>query len=149
MPTMPETCNFIKKDALVQMFSCEFCDFFFFLNFQIEHLWWLLLNIINKKNLKTFAFFKNNLIFYSNTIFIANQLIKQSRGPSGDFKKIQASLGKFHYTQPKQSFADVLQNRSSLKFRNIHRKTSVFIVSSPPKIREGGLFLKFGQREGS
>ena len=35
-------CNFIKNEALVQVFSCEFCEIsktpFF-----TEHLWWLLL----------------------------------------------------------------------------------------------------------
>ena len=35
-------CNFIKKETLAQVFSCEFCEIsktpFF-----IEHLWWLLL----------------------------------------------------------------------------------------------------------
>ena len=37
-----ETCNFIKIENLVQLFSCEFCEIskntFF-----MEHLWWLLL----------------------------------------------------------------------------------------------------------
>ena len=39
-----QACNFIKKETLVQVFSCEFCEIFknaFF----IEHLCWLLLNI--------------------------------------------------------------------------------------------------------
>ena len=35
---MPEVCNFIKKENLAQVFSCEFCEIskntFF-----IEHLW--------------------------------------------------------------------------------------------------------------
>ena len=38
----PEACNFIKKETLAQVFSCEFCEIFknpFF----IEQLWWLLL----------------------------------------------------------------------------------------------------------
>ena len=38
-----ETCNFIKKETLLQVFSCEFCEVskntFF-----IKHLWWLFLN---------------------------------------------------------------------------------------------------------
>ena len=37
--------NFIKKQTLAQVFSCEFCiiskSIFF-----IEHLWWLLLNCV-------------------------------------------------------------------------------------------------------
>ena len=40
----PEVCNFIKNEALAQMFSCEFCKIskntFFY-----KHLWWLLLKI--------------------------------------------------------------------------------------------------------
>ena len=39
---VPQACNFVKKEALEQVFSCEFRDLskntFF-----IEHLWWLLL----------------------------------------------------------------------------------------------------------
>ena len=41
---LPEACNFIKKESLAQVFSCEFCEIskntFF-----IEHLWWLLLKV--------------------------------------------------------------------------------------------------------
>ena len=54
------TCNFIKKEILAQVFSCEFCEIskntFF-----IEHLWWLLLHGVSKCNivdtLKNFARF--------------------------------------------------------------------------------------------
>ena len=35
-------CNFIKKETLAQMFSCEFCELLR-TPFFIEHLWWLLL----------------------------------------------------------------------------------------------------------
>ena len=38
----PEACNFIKKEALAQVFSCEFCEISKN-TFIIEHLWWLLL----------------------------------------------------------------------------------------------------------
>ena len=40
----PEACNFIKKETLAQVFSCEFCEIFKNTIF-IEHLWWLLLNL--------------------------------------------------------------------------------------------------------
>ena len=33
-----ESCNFIKKEKLVQMFSCEFCKISKY-NFFTEHLW--------------------------------------------------------------------------------------------------------------
>ena len=36
-------CNFIKKETLAQVFSCEFCEIFKS-TFFIEHLRWLLLN---------------------------------------------------------------------------------------------------------
>ena len=26
MPESPEACNFVKKEALTQLFSCEFCE---------------------------------------------------------------------------------------------------------------------------
>ena len=35
---MPEACNFIKKEALAQVFSCEYCEIFRN-TFFIEHLW--------------------------------------------------------------------------------------------------------------
>ena len=38
----PQDCNFIKKEALAQVFSCEFCEISKNTLF-IEHLWWLLL----------------------------------------------------------------------------------------------------------
>ena len=36
------TCNFIKKETLAQLFSCEFCEISKN-TFSTEHLWWLLL----------------------------------------------------------------------------------------------------------
>ena len=33
-----EACNFIKKDTLAQVFSCEFCEIFKN-TFFTEHLW--------------------------------------------------------------------------------------------------------------
>ena len=35
---MPETCNFIKKKTLAQLFFCEFCEIFK-KTFFTEHLW--------------------------------------------------------------------------------------------------------------
>ena len=40
---MPQACNFIKKETLAQVFSCEFSEIFKS-TFFIEHLWWLLLS---------------------------------------------------------------------------------------------------------
>ena len=44
---MPElqACNFIKKEALTQVFFCEFCEISK-IAFFTEHLRWLLLNLI-------------------------------------------------------------------------------------------------------
>ena len=39
----PMACNFIKKETLVQVFSCEFCEISKS-TFFIEHFWWLLLS---------------------------------------------------------------------------------------------------------
>ena len=41
----PQACNFIKKETLAQVFSCECCEISknTFLPFFTEHLWWLLL----------------------------------------------------------------------------------------------------------
>ena len=38
---MPQACNFIKKEALAQMFSCEFCEISK-CTFFTEHIWTLL-----------------------------------------------------------------------------------------------------------
>ena len=40
----PQACNFIKKEGLAQVFSCEFCEIFKN-TFFIEHLRWLLLYV--------------------------------------------------------------------------------------------------------
>ena len=37
-------CNFIKKETVAQLFSCEFCETFKSI-FLTEHLWWLLWSI--------------------------------------------------------------------------------------------------------
>ena len=37
-----KACNFIKKETLAQVFSCEFCEISNNTIFT-EHLWWLLL----------------------------------------------------------------------------------------------------------
>ena len=38
-----KACNFIKKEALAQVFSCKFCEILKN-TFYTEHLWWLLLD---------------------------------------------------------------------------------------------------------
>ena len=38
-----QSCNFIKNEALAQVFSREICEIFKKIFFT-EHLWWLLLN---------------------------------------------------------------------------------------------------------
>ena len=43
-----QACNFIKKETLAQMFSCEFCEVVKN-TFFIEHLWWLLLQLSSEK----------------------------------------------------------------------------------------------------
>ena len=60
-----KACNFIKKETLEQMFSCEFCEIskntFF-----IEHLWWLLLVLESndkKRFFKALASPTNFLLF--------------------------------------------------------------------------------------
>ena len=40
--TLPKACNFIKKETLAQVFSCEFCEISKN-TFLMEHLSWLLL----------------------------------------------------------------------------------------------------------
>ena len=52
----PEACNFIKKEALVQVFSCEFCEIFKNIFF-MEHLPWLLLIF----NLEGYYFYSRHL----------------------------------------------------------------------------------------
>ena len=59
----PEICNFIKKEALAQVFSCEFCEIskntFF-----TEHLRWLLLKRLSKGivSLEVTIFTKNSIL---------------------------------------------------------------------------------------
>ena len=47
-----QACNFIKKEALSQVFSCEICEIFKN-TFFIEHLWWLLLLLHSEQDLHT------------------------------------------------------------------------------------------------
>ena len=42
---LTSACNFIKKETLTQVFSCEFCEISKS-TFVTEHLWWLLLTTI-------------------------------------------------------------------------------------------------------
>ena len=51
----PQACNFIKKEILAQVFSCEF--FILRTSFSIEHFWWLLLNIRKKKVMEVRRYF--------------------------------------------------------------------------------------------
>ena len=39
----PEACNFIKKETVAQVFSCEFCEIYKNTFYYREHLRWLLL----------------------------------------------------------------------------------------------------------
>ena len=41
---LPDACNFIKKETLTQVFSCEFCETFENMFWFIEPLWWLRTN---------------------------------------------------------------------------------------------------------
>ena len=43
-------CNYIKKEALVQVFSCEFCELSKSTFFYRTPLWWLLLKILLYSN---------------------------------------------------------------------------------------------------
>ena len=42
--SVAEVCNFIQKETLIKVFSCEFCEIFKTIFF-IEHLLWLLVTI--------------------------------------------------------------------------------------------------------
>ena len=55
--------NFIKKETLAQVFSCEFCENTFF----IEHLWWLLLYFIKKWNYQNELTKNENFLTWSST----------------------------------------------------------------------------------
>ena len=48
---LAQACNFIQKETLAQVFSCEFSEIFKNIFF-IEHLWWLILylTLVNNKN---------------------------------------------------------------------------------------------------
>ena len=47
-----QACKFIKKETLVQAFSCEFYEIFKNIFFT-EHLWWLLLDKIMDESLES------------------------------------------------------------------------------------------------
>ena len=47
--------NFLKKETLAQVFSCEFCETSKNTVFT-EHLWWLLLTIVEKKTYRVIGF---------------------------------------------------------------------------------------------
>ena len=58
-----KACNFIKKDTLAQVFSCEFWEplrnsFF------TEHLWWLLLNLMCDNTILAFIDWLIDLFIY-------------------------------------------------------------------------------------
>ena len=50
-----EAYNFIKKETLTQVFSCEFFEIFKNTFFFTEHLQWLLLKMQLKKNKKKYV----------------------------------------------------------------------------------------------
>ena len=59
-----QACNFIKKAALAQVFSCEFCEIsknaFF-----TEHLRWLLLEIANLRPRNIYIYFAFSKLFFA------------------------------------------------------------------------------------
>ena len=71
--SLPEVfCNFIKKETLVQLFSCEFCEVFKNIFFT-EHLRWMLLldwDILSiKKHFEKSDLNANDTYFCSSYIF--------------------------------------------------------------------------------
>ena len=56
---LPQVCNFIKKETLTQVFSCEFYEISTN-TFFTEHFWWLLLWTLPSRKLSIV-----NLIFLS------------------------------------------------------------------------------------
>ena len=71
----PEACNFIKKETLAQVFSCELAKFLI-TPFLTEQLWWLLLDLVlvkqncpkrHETSLTKFSNYKQ--VFYSKTYF--------------------------------------------------------------------------------
>ena len=62
---VPEACNFIKNEALAQVFSCEFCEISKN-NFFTEHL----PTTASRENLKTAIFKKEQKILHVVNTFI-------------------------------------------------------------------------------
>ena len=70
----PETCNFIKKETLAQVFSCEFCKIVKN-TFLAEHLRWLLLITIIKgllPNVKSIFYFQLDDFIASCLVLLSN-----------------------------------------------------------------------------
>ena len=67
----PQACNFIKKETLTQVFSCEFCEISKNTLFT-ENLWWLLLMLVA---MTIFCFFYKRPVWqtldWENSIFIS------------------------------------------------------------------------------
>ena len=63
---VPEACNFIKNEALAQVFSCEFCEISKN-NFFTEHL----PTTASRENLKTAIFKKEQKILHVVNTFIS------------------------------------------------------------------------------
>ena len=79
-PFVPEACNFIKKETLAQVFSCEFCEFLK-TPFLAEHLRWLLLSI-------AFMLLNTNLsITLSTFLFAHMQALNQKLELMGEIMK--------------------------------------------------------------
>ena len=72
-----EACNFIKKETLAHVFSCEFCQIFKNTFFIKKHFWWLLLYYVvtwlsldafrTLSNIYNGTFSDNNFEFCKNT----------------------------------------------------------------------------------
>ena len=65
----PQGCNLIKKETLVQVFSCEFCKIYKN-TFFIEHIRWLLLFYTHEEF---------RLFFHLETVFLLYDLFKVAR----------------------------------------------------------------------
>ena len=62
----PQVCNFIKKETLAQVFSCEFCEISIN-TFFIEQLRWMLLSFASQKYDKMILFLAKNATFTNYT----------------------------------------------------------------------------------
>ena len=85
------TCNFVKKETLAQVVSCEFCWKFLKTPFFVEHLWWLLLY-------SYFAFLLSRAFVPFEIIdFIRNTLAEEARFISIKYILQNISLNIYKY----------------------------------------------------